>query len=530
MPAVEAQDPPYFGAIVELDKVVYNWTDGVWIVVTAPNFNSDPFDIDYIGCGGSIHLIGDRNECSQSLVTITSTHMINNITMYKEKLDWYMLEETGVDTGVFIGHVLLTGFSHDVDGDGRDDPIMNIQSWNNVNENITGDTSGGGPWDGRIKANPGNTITVKFSEKYSGTTNFHEANATVEFWVAELGLQSAVIASNQPVTVTVVDQDMNLGFFNRDQLYVDVYSDSDAGGFRLLLTETEILDDDGTSFIIQNSGIFEGQFSSVSVGGTTGSLAEIFAKPGDTITVLYNECTLPQPFSLGYCLGIAGTTVVGTSIHPLERFGFTNARVVDEFGNSVSEVTVGQQIQIVSDVTNFLDKKHSFAYVVAVQNSSVDNDEYVALEWTEGSLDRFESAFPAVSWIPSAPGSYTVTLAVWVSVDDPSALAPMQSIDIDVIAKTPESVTAIPEWIKNNAGWWADGQIDDSSFLQGIQFLIKEGIMVIPPTETSGSSDSQGVPAWVKNNAGWWADGQIDDNSFVSGIQYLVKAGIIQVD
>jgi hypothetical protein len=53
--------------------------------------------------------------------------------------------------------------------------------------------------------------------------------------------------------------------------------------------------------------------------------------------------------------------------------------------------------------------------------------------------------------------------------------------------------------------------------------------MVIPPTEASGTSGSEGVPAWVKNNAGWWADGQIDDNSFVSGIQYLVKAGIIQV-
>ena len=80
----------------------------------------------------------------------------------------------------------------------------------------------------------------------------------------------------------------------------------------------------------------------------------------------------------------------------------------------------------------------------------------------------------------------------------------------------------IPAWIKNNAGWWADGQIDDNSFLQGIQYLIKEEIMVIPPTETSGSSGSQEVPSWVKNNAGWWADGQIDDNSFVSGIQYLM--------
>jgi len=88
---------------------------------------------------------------------------------------------------------------------------------------------------------------------------------------------------------------------------------------------------------------------------------------------------------------------------------------------------------------------------------------------------------------------------------------------------------SIPEWIKNNAGWWASDQIDDSAFLQGIQFLIKEGIMMIPSTETSGSSESQEVPAWIKNNAGWWANGQIDDNTFVSGIQYLIKTGIIVV-
>ena len=59
--------------------------------------------------------------------------------------------------------------------------------------------------------------------------------------------------------------------------------------------------------------------------------------------------------------------------------------------------------------------------------------------------------------------------------------------------------------------------------------MIKEGIMVIPPTETSGSSGSQEVPAWIKNNAEWWAEGQIDDNTFVSGIQHLVKVGIIKV-
>ena len=38
------------------------------------------------------------------------------------------------------------------------------------------------------------------------------------------------------------------------------------------------------------------------------------------------------------------------------------------------------------------------------------------------------------------------------------------------------------------------------------------------------------IPAWIKNNAGWWADGQIDDNTFVQGIQFLIKAGIIVVN
>jgi len=38
---------------------------------------------------------------------------------------------------------------------------------------------------------------------------------------------------------------------------------------------------------------------------------------------------------------------------------------------------------------------------------------------------------------------------------------------------------AIPDWIKNNAGWWATDQIDDSALLKGIQYLVQNGIIVI---------------------------------------------------
>jgi len=90
------------------------------------------------------------------------------------------------------------------------------------------------------------------------------------------------------------------------------------------------------------------------------------------------------------------------------------------------------------------------------------------------------------------------------------------------------SAEQIPSWVKNNAGWWSDGTISESEFLQGIQFLIKEGIIVIPPTSVS-EEKSQKVPEWVKNNAGWWAKGDIDDNSFVQGIQFMIKNGLISI-
>ena len=91
--------------------------------------------------------------------------------------------------------------------------------------------------------------------------------------------------------------------------------------------------------------------------------------------------------------------------------------------------------------------------------------------------------------------------------------------------------TEIPGWIKNNAAWWADNQINDDTFIQGIQFLIKENILKIPPTmQDSGiGSSSNEIPGWIKNNAAWWADNQINDDTFIQGIQFLIKEGILRV-
>jgi len=101
---------------------------------------------------------------------------------------------------------------------------------------------------------------------------------------------------------------------------------------------------------------------------------------------------------------------------------------------------------------------------------------------------------------------------------------------ISILKKGILAQGAIPSWIKNNAGWWSEDQIEDSDFVLGIQFLINEGIIILPPTTPGSTSDlSDEIPSWIKNNAGWWAKGVITDSDFVSGIQWLITKGIIKV-
>ncbi|MFB5598329.1 MAG: peptidase, partial [Nitrosopumilaceae archaeon] len=98
-----------------------------------------------------------------------------------------------------------------------------------------------------------------------------------------------------------------------------------------------------------------------------------------------------------------------------------------------------------------------------------------------------------------------------------------------VVDRIQTSEVSIPDWVRNNAGWWAQGQISDKDFASGIEYMIKNEIILVPIEEQGQGSQDIIIPDWVRNNAGWWAQGQIGDKDFASGIQYLVAKGIISV-
>jgi hypothetical protein len=87
----------------------------------------------------------------------------------------------------------------------------------------------------------------------------------------------------------------------------------------------------------------------------------------------------------------------------------------------------------------------------------------------------------------------------------------------------------IPSWVKNLGKWWSQDLVTEKDFARGIEYLIKEKIIVIPESENQGLSNITKIPAWIKINAGWWADNRISDSDFASGIQYLIRNGIIVI-
>jgi len=94
-----------------------------------------------------------------------------------------------------------------------------------------------------------------------------------------------------------------------------------------------------------------------------------------------------------------------------------------------------------------------------------------------GPMSRLLHTSPGSITIPvkfSENGSHIVHIEIEGILFQPLSLE-TATLTINV----GQAETSIPGWIKNNAGWWADGQIDDGSFVTGLQWLISNGIMKI---------------------------------------------------
>ncbi|MGI0072544.1 MAG: hypothetical protein ACREA3_01880 [Nitrosotalea sp.] len=372
------------GSGIQFDKKIFSWTDRVYITVYAPDFNSDPNIVDTIG------------ETQDDKVTVCTTgHCIP-----------YKLTETGTDTGVFSGYVTLTGDptvkgSSGIDGNGMN-PSGIISTCNPIC----------GPTDGFLPSTGNDGVSVSFEYTRNQVVT---GSALIRWHIGEITwLQSNYPADGQGV-LQITDPDMSITPDAINKFDTSVWSDSDSGGTKITMTETE------------NSGIFQGIVYFSTNFPSSGN--RLHVSNGDTVTGEYTDTTLPPPYSPSDQVRLLATTTIGTEFPPLYRIPTNNPRILDSMGNMLNKVTLNQQVQIASDLTNKQNKDQPFAYLVQIQDS---NGITVALSWITGSLSQNQSLTLSQSWTPTIAGTYTAQIFVWQSITEPDALSPPLILQIPV--------------------------------------------------------------------------------------------------
>ena len=90
----------------------------------------------------------------------------------------------------------------------------------------------------------------------------------------------------------------------------------------------------------------------------------------------------------------------------------------------------------------------------------------------------------------------------------------------------------IPKWIKYNANWWSQNEISEDDFVDGMKYLIEHDIMDVSQKQRVSILEPMPevvIPDWIKNNASWWADDLVSDQEFVKAIEWLMDEGVIVV-
>ena len=64
------------------------------------------------------------------------------------------------------------------------------------------------------------------------------------------------------------------------------------------------------------------------------------------------------------------------------------------------------------------------------------------------------------------------------------------AVTIVPLGQSVQAQSLVPEWVKSNAGWWAEGTVDDATFLNGITYLVENGIINVSSESKSIDVDT----------------------------------------
>jgi len=189
----------------------------------------------------------------------------------------------------------------------------------------------------------------------------------------------------------------------------------------------------------------------------------------------------------------------------LPSIGLTFAESAISIATNQSVYEYGDHLVMIISVSEITGDDVSIYIIDPTERRSLLLQQPIYQEYNE-----FPSKFPfdATIW---KPGTYVLELEY---LGDKSST---QFIIEDT------GKIALPFWIKDLAHMWiTEPLVTDKDFARALEYLIEKGIISIPYTEP-GTETVSSIPEWVKNNAEWWIEGKISDTEFALALHYLVK-------
>lgn len=127
-------------------------------------------------------------------------------------------------------------------------------------------------------------------------------------------------------------------------------------------------------------------------------------------------------------LMLISANIPAYGIEPLERAVVNDERIVNLSGKSLGKnIIVNQQVQITAKITNTQENIQDFVYIVQIKD---ENDVVVKLGWITGSLTKYQSFSPSLSWTPKQSGVYSAEIFVWDSLLRQDALTNYVTLEI----------------------------------------------------------------------------------------------------
>lgn len=103
-----------------------------------------------------------------------------------------------------------------------------------------------------------------------------------------------------------------------------------------------------------------------------------------------------------------------------EKVSIGTIATVDQQGERLRRISVGQQVMIQAAVTSNFDTDQEIAYISQIKNAE---GVTIALSWITGTISPGQTLELAVSWLPDEPGEYTAEIFVWKDVRTPEPLS-----------------------------------------------------------------------------------------------------------